>query len=60
MTYIVDQLFPPVNGTEGSIEFSNVNFWREPLPELDENVLNNVTIEVEVPPVASNASPWTD
>lgn len=39
MTNIVDQLFPPINGLECSIEFSNVNFWREPLPELDENML---------------------
>lgn len=39
MTNIVDQLFPPINGLEWSIEFSNVNFWREPLPEMDENML---------------------
>ncbi|XP_055837431.1 phosphatidate phosphatase LPIN3 isoform X4 [Episyrphus balteatus] len=35
MTYIVDQLFPPIKYDEGSIEFSNFNYWRDPLPELD-------------------------
>lgn len=48
MTYIVDQLFPPCsNAPDGSIEFSNVNFWREPLPEIDEDFLKNVDGEIE-------------
>ena len=34
MTYIVDQLFPPLKDDEGSIEFSNFNYWREPVVEL--------------------------
>lgn len=34
MTYIVDQLFPPINDIEESVEFSNFNYWREPVPEL--------------------------
>lgn len=36
MTYIVDQLFPPVKPDEmAAIEYSTFNFWRDPLPELD-------------------------
>ncbi|XP_034108587.1 phosphatidate phosphatase LPIN3 isoform X3 [Drosophila albomicans] len=38
MTYIVDQLFPPVKHDEVAVEFSNFNYWRDPiadLPELD-------------------------
>ncbi|XP_032589821.1 phosphatidate phosphatase LPIN3 isoform X4 [Drosophila grimshawi] len=38
MTYIVDQLFPPVKHDEVDVEFSNFNYWRDPildLPELD-------------------------
>ncbi|KAJ6642275.1 Phosphatidate phosphatase LPIN2 [Pseudolycoriella hygida] len=34
MTYIVDQLFPPINDIEESVEFSNFNYWREPVQEL--------------------------
>lgn len=46
MAYIVDQLFPPVNDREESVEFSNFNFWREPVIDvncddlLDVNLLN--------------------
>lgn len=46
MAYIVDQLFPPVNDREESVEFSNFNFWREPVIDvncddlLDVNQLN--------------------
>lgn len=35
MTHIVDQLFPPINDKEESVEFSNFNFWREPVLEID-------------------------
>ncbi|XP_070140844.1 phosphatidate phosphatase LPIN3 isoform X4 [Drosophila kikkawai] len=35
MTYIVDQLFPPVKHDEASAEFSNFNYWRDPIPDLD-------------------------
>lgn len=35
MTYIVDQLFPPINTIEESVEFSNFNYWREPVAEMD-------------------------
>lgn len=41
MTYIVDQLFPPINDTEESVEFSNFNYWREPVQDLG--------IELELP-----------
>ncbi len=33
MTYIVDQLFPPINDIEESVEFSNFNYWREPVQD---------------------------
>lgn len=35
MTYIVDQLFPPINDKEESVEFSNFNFWREPVLDIE-------------------------
>ncbi|KAH8234449.1 hypothetical protein KR038_010361 [Drosophila bunnanda] len=35
MTNIVDQLFPPVKHDEASAEFSNFNYWRDPIPDLD-------------------------
>lgn len=41
MTYIVDQLFPPINDIEESVEFSNFNYWREPVPDL--------AIEIDLP-----------
>lgn len=56
MTYIADQLFPPVNGTDGSIEFSNVNYWREPLPEIDETMIKTVKTD-EQPAVNIPTSP---
>lgn len=35
MAYIVDQLFPPVNDREESVEFSSFNFWREPVIDIN-------------------------
>ncbi|XP_075168983.1 phosphatidate phosphatase LPIN3-like isoform X2 [Haematobia irritans] len=36
MTYIVDQLFPPIKADEAAaFEFSNFNYWRDPIPEID-------------------------
>lgn len=35
MAYIVDQLFPPVNYKEESVEFSNFNYWRDPVLDID-------------------------
>ena len=35
MTSIVDQLYPPTNDSEEPVEFSNFNFWRDPVPELN-------------------------
>lgn len=35
MAYIADQLFPPINTIEESVEFSNFNYWREPVSDLD-------------------------
>lgn len=44
MTYIVDQLFPPIRDDEGAVEYSNFNYWRDPIPELD-LVLDNSNTE---------------
>ena len=44
MTYIVDQLFPPIRDDEGAVEYSNFNYWRDPIPELD-LVLDNSSTE---------------
>lgn len=35
MAYIVDQLFPPVNDREETFEYSSVNYWRDPVLEID-------------------------
>lgn len=35
MAYIVDQLFPPMNDREESVEFSNFNYWRDPVLDID-------------------------
>lgn len=35
MTYIVDQVFPPMNDIEESIEYTNFNYWREPVIDID-------------------------
>lgn len=58
MAYIVDQLFPPVNDREESVEFSSFNFWREPVIDINcEDILDvNVSpsgsnIKIEVPRV---------
>lgn len=34
MTYIVDQLFPPINDIEESVEFSHFNYWRQPVHDI--------------------------
>lgn len=36
MAYIVDQLFPPVNDREESVEFSSFNYWREPVLDISD------------------------
>ncbi|XP_073813665.1 phosphatidate phosphatase LPIN isoform X2 [Musca autumnalis] len=47
MTYIVDQLFPPIKPDEAAaFEFSNFNYWRDPIPEIDlflDESANNAT-----------------
>lgn len=38
MTYIVDQLFPPVDWKEDDedcIEYTSFNYWRDPLTEME-------------------------
>uniref|UniRef100_A0A336MXF1 CSON009085 protein n=1 Tax=Culicoides sonorensis TaxID=179676 RepID=A0A336MXF1_CULSO len=49
MAYIVDQLFPPLQSDESieDIEYSNFNFWRDPVPDLIDSDLNS----------SSNSSP---
>lgn len=42
MAYIADQLFPPIATIEESAEFSNFNYWREPVFELDDLVPQDV------------------
>jgi phosphatidate phosphatase LPIN len=40
MTYIVDQLFPPINrqDEEDFIEYTSFNYWRDPVNDLDLDV----------------------
>lgn len=44
MAYIVDQLFPPLRDDQPAIEYSNFNYWRDPVAdfqlELELNQLN--------------------
>lgn len=37
MTYIVDQLFPPIikQDEEDYIEYTSFNYWRDPVTEMD-------------------------
>ena len=44
MTNIVDQLFPPVNMVEESVEFSNFNYWRDPVDEMLDLNLDFLTL----------------
>lgn len=46
MTYIVDQLFPPINDIEESVEFSNFNYWREPVQDL------GIEMQIDLPHIA--------
>jgi len=39
MTYIVDQMFPPiVTDEEDNIEYTSFNYWRDPVFEIDMDV----------------------
>lgn len=43
MTFIVDQLFPPNNDLEESNnEFTNVNYWRDPILDVTPVLLNEL------------------
>lgn len=43
MTFIVDQLFPPNNDLEESNnEYTNVNYWRDPILDVTDGLLNNL------------------
>lgn len=61
MTYIVDQLFPPNNSQEETFnEFSNVNYWRDPISSISDDTLNNLneiiesTVEIAAMNLADN------
>ncbi|KAI8128683.1 hypothetical protein CVS40_1920 [Lucilia cuprina] len=43
MTYIVDQLFPPIKPDEvAAVEFSHFNYWRDPIPEIDLTLVDSI------------------
>lgn len=42
MANIVDQLFPPVSELDIAIEYTNVNYWREPMLEMDESMFLSI------------------
>lgn len=43
MTFIVDQLFPPDNDLEESNnEFTNVNYWRDPILDVTDHLLDEL------------------
>lgn len=52
MTYIVDQLFPPINDIEESVEFSNFNYWREPVQDLGMEL--DLPNPAQLPTIAEN------
>lgn len=56
MTNIVDQLFPPINGSECCIEYTNLNYWRESLPELDAAMLDLIQNDQHDQPSTSTAN----
>jgi len=62
MTYIVDQLFPPVKHDEVAVEFSNFNYWRDPivnLPELETAVVpTTVTTKPEIATLRPIPEKW--
>ncbi|XP_037819727.1 phosphatidate phosphatase LPIN2 isoform X5 [Lucilia sericata] len=43
MTFIVDQLFPPIKPDEvAAVEFSHFNYWRDPIPEIDLTLVDSI------------------
>lgn len=58
MAYIVDQLFPPVNDREESVEFSSFNFWRDPVLDIECDHLLDLTsitpVESELTTIPEN------
>uniref|UniRef100_A0A1A9WP08 phosphatidate phosphatase n=1 Tax=Glossina brevipalpis TaxID=37001 RepID=A0A1A9WP08_9MUSC len=61
MTFIVDQLFPPIKPDEvAAIEFSHFNYWRDPIPELELDLCESVsTVGGGSSVNAINATPTT-
>lgn len=43
MTYIVDQLFPPIKLTDEDdcIEYTSFNYWRDPVCDVDVSDVSN-------------------
>ena len=67
MTYIVDQLFPPIKFTDDDddIEYTAFNFWREPVTDVDDlDISGNSTPtntslkEIQSKPLATIPENW--
>lgn len=56
MTCIVDQLFPPVSERDVAIEFTDWNYWREPMLDLDDAMLQCLYSDHCIVPVVGNAA----
>jgi len=48
MTYIADQLFPPLKPDETAIEFSSFNYWRDPIADIDLDLIGDVTQQGDI------------
>lgn len=61
MAYIVDQLFPPVNDREESVEFSSFNYWREPFLDITDcdHLLDATTLNSSAQQIISSVSVTT-
>lgn len=61
MAYIVDQLFPPVNDREESVEFSSFNYWREPVLDISDcdQLLDATMANLSAQPITPTVSATT-
>ena len=57
MTFIVDQLFPPIKLTDedDDIEYTSFNYWRDPVADME----IEITIPVVAPPSPGSSSTTT-
>lgn len=67
MTYIVDQLFPPIKFTDedDDIEYTAFNFWRDPVTDVDDidmsghsTPTNTSLKEIQSKPLATIPENW--